>query len=69
MGIQIKTLISILISCSFIVLTGCDSEPPKSKIKNPLSGQVDALKKAKEVEGILLDAAEKQRKSIEDMSK
>ena len=53
---------------SLVTISGCDSEPPKSKVKNPLAGQVEALKKAKEVEGILKDAAEKQRKSIDDMT-
>lgn len=63
-----KNVFFFLFSLGLILITGCDSKPPKSKIENPLSGQVDALKKAKDVEGLLLDAAEKQRKSIDDMT-
>ncbi len=63
-----KSILVLLSFLGLVTISGCDSEPPKSKIKNPLAGQVDALKKAKEVEGILKDAAEKQRKSIDDMT-
>jgi hypothetical protein len=63
----IKTISILLTVSSLLVISSCD-DAPKSKIKNPLAGHVQALEKAKDVERQLLDAADKQRKAIDDMS-
>lgn len=41
------------------LISACDNEPAKSKIKNPLAGHVEALEKAKNVEKQLLERNEK----------
>ncbi|MEE9326730.1 MAG: hypothetical protein V3U71_05490 [Cocleimonas sp.] len=64
----ITNVFSIVLSItSLLIITGCD-DAPKSKIKNPLAGHVEALEKAKDVERQLLEAADKQRKAIDQMS-
>ena len=62
---KITTTICILIG--LLAISACD-EAPKPKIANPLAGQAEALQKAKEAERQLLDAAEKQRKTIDDLT-
>jgi outer membrane biogenesis lipoprotein LolB len=63
------TLISIIIF-STLLLTACSDDEGKSKKK--LSGdhvwkeQTDTLDKARAVEGILEDAAQEQKKAIEE---
>lgn len=59
----------LILLCGLILTQGCDSKsPPESKIENPLAGQIKALEKAKDVERLLNEAAEKQRKAIDSMS-
>ncbi len=59
----------LILICGLILIQGCDNKsPPKSKIENPLAGQVKALEKAKDLERQLNEAAEKQRKAIDSMS-
>ena len=62
-----KIITTIFILTISIVISACD-EAPKPKIVNPLSDQVEALEKAKEVERQLLDAAEKQRRTIDGLT-
>lgn len=63
-----KTIGTLCLLAGIFMLAGCD-EAPKSKIKNPMAGQVEALEKAKDVERQLLEADIKKRKAIDDMSK
>lgn len=63
-----KIINLLFILAGFFAISACDDKP-KSKIENPFSGQVKALEKAKDVELQLQEAAEKQRKSIDEMSK
>lgn len=66
--IPITKRISIVFTLSgLLILSACD-DAPKSDIKNPLAGHVQAIEKAKDVERQLLEAAEKKRKAIDDMS-
>jgi hypothetical protein len=58
-----------MILTSLLAINACDNKPQQSKIKNPLADQVEALDKAKDVERQLLEASEKQRKAIDNMSK
>jgi len=64
-----KPFTFLFLLCGLLMTQGCDSEsPPKSKIENPLAGQVKTLEKTKDVERQLNEAAEKQRKAIDSMS-
>lgn len=58
----------IVVFVSFTILA-CDSKPPKSKIENPLAGQVEALEKAKNVEQQLLDAQLRAKEAIDKATK
>jgi hypothetical protein len=64
-----KFVTALIIFTSLLVISACDNKPQQSKIKNPLADQVEALDKAKDVERQLLEASEKQRKAIDNMSK
>lgn len=64
---KIKVSTFCLLTAAFM-LSACDTTP-KTETVNPLAGQVKALEKAKDVERKLLDAAQKQRNSIDDMTK
>lgn len=64
-----KIINAVFIMLGILALSACDNTPPKSKIENPLAGHVEALDKAKALEGQILDAAEKQRKAIDEMTK
>ena len=64
-----KFIAALIIFAGFFVISACDNKPQQSKIKNPLADQVEALEKAKDVERQLLEASEKQRKAIDEMSK
>ena len=64
-----KIVTILLIFTGLLVINACDNKPPQSKIKNPLTDQVEALEKAKDVERQLLEAADKQRKAIDEISK
>jgi len=62
-----KTWIALFIG---LILIGCgDSEHKKAKKKvaNPLKAQVEAIKKAKNVEKTILDASKKQRQALKKM--
>lgn len=63
-----KMLTRLCFLFSLLVLVGCE-EAPKSKIENPMSNYTQALDKAKQVEGVLLKAAEKRNKALEEMTK
>ncbi len=60
----------LLISCSlFVACSGEDSSDSKEAKKDHVwKEQTDTINKAKEVEGILLDAAENTRKTMEEQS-
>lgn len=70
-----RNLGSILILQSIFLVSACDNKPsafnekPEVKTENPFSGQTKALDKAKELERQLLEKAEQQRKTIEEMTK
>ncbi|MDD5267473.1 MAG: hypothetical protein PHO08_10140 [Methylococcales bacterium] len=51
-----------------ILTTGCGEQDDQAKSSDPvvLKTQLESLNKAKKVEGILQDAAEQQRKTIDD---
>ena len=60
---------TVIFLFGLILTSGCDKQSPsKSKIENPLASHAKALEKAKEVERLLNEAAEKQRKAIDSMS-
>jgi len=62
-----KTWIALFMG---LILMGCgDSENKKAKQKvaNPLKAQVEAIKKAKNVEKTNLDASKKQRQALKKM--
>ena len=59
-----KPLLIIWLLLGLLTLTACQ-ESQKPKIENPMKGYTKALEKAKQVEGILLEAAEKRRKAID----
>ena len=62
-------LIIILTAVLLVISgTGCDEKGQQAKTSDPvvLKTQLEALDKAKKVEGILQDAAEQQRKTIDD---
>jgi len=64
----------ILIFMSLFIVIGCsseDSSPTKSKPSNEhiFKNQVQAIEKAKEVEVLLQNAADQQRKAIEEQTK
>jgi len=70
---------SFLTICLFgCMLSGCDSQSPSTKTvdtdqttqpKTIIDDQIKALDKAKDVERQIQEAADKQRKAIEDMTK
>jgi len=64
-----KKIIKLSCLSLLITLSACDTKQEKPKIKNPLAGYTEAIDKAKAVEKQLLEAAEKQRKAIDEMSK
>jgi len=64
---KMKIITTLFAVVGLLIISACD-EAPKSKIENPLAGHVEALEKAKDVERQMLEAAEKQRKAIDDMS-
>ncbi len=60
--------------CSTLVSCGGESEKKSSviekpKTSNPLDSHVKAIQKAKDAEKKILEAAEKQRKAIDEASK
>ena len=64
-----KFITALIIFAGLFVISACDNKPQQSNIKNPLADQIEALEKAKDVERQLLEASEKQRKAIDEMSK
>jgi len=53
-----------------LILGACDNKQRREQqVVNPLAAQQDALNKAKAIEGQLMDAANKQRKAIEDLTR
>jgi len=59
-----------LLAFFIAALAGCSDKTPAQKAaiekEHFLSEKMETIKKAKQVEQILLDAAEKQRRNIED---
>jgi hypothetical protein len=61
---KVKTWIVPLMLC--LVLIGCDSNDQNTESKSVIAeGQLKALEKARGVEQVLKDSAEKRKKSIE----
>ena len=65
---QMKLIIKLTAVLLVISTTGCGEKEEQTKTSDPvvLKTQLEALDKAKKVEGMLQDAAEQQRKTIED---
>ena len=61
MSNQLKIVLLMLV----FIISSCDNKPAKSKIENPLAGQVKALEKAKDVEKKLLEAQQKTLEALE----
>ncbi|MEI7995397.1 MAG: hypothetical protein WCH01_10895 [Methylococcaceae bacterium] len=63
-----KLIIKLTAVLLVISTTGCGEKDEQTKTSAPvvLKNQLEALDKAKKVEGILQDAAEQQRKTIND---
>ncbi len=62
-----KTLNILLVLAGTLVLTACDGEPQKPKIKNPLAGHVEALEKAKALEKQMQDALKKKMEGVDGL--
>ncbi len=60
---------SLIVIFASFTISACDSEPSKSKIENPLAGQLEALEKAKDVEKQLLDAQKRANEAIKKATK
>lgn len=53
--------------CLLIITAGCSDDGKQAKAEDTvLKTQMDALKNAKKVDGIVLDAAAKRREAIEE---
>jgi len=64
-----KTSLSIFLTVLLVVMTGCsDNEKPGSS-KTIIDDQLRAMEKAKEVEKTLEEAAQQQRKNIDEQSR
>jgi len=65
---QMKLIIKLTAVLLVISTTGCGEKDEQTKTSAPvvLKNQLEALDKAKKVEGMLQDAAEQQRKTIND---
>ena len=63
-----KLIIKLTAVLLVISTTGCGEKDEQTKTSAPvvLKNQLEALDKAKKVEGMLQDAAEQQRKTIDD---
>jgi len=64
----------IVIFMSLLIVTGCSSEDSSSTKSNPgdesiLKKQMQAIEKANEVESLLQNSADQQRKEIEEQTK
>ncbi len=64
-----KLVAALILFAGLLIINACGDTPPQNKNKNPLAGHTEALEKAKDVERQLLEAAEKQRKAIDQISK
>lgn len=65
--IQMKALSILLVLAGTLLISACDGEPQKPKIKNPLAGHVEALEKAKAVEKQLHDSLKKKMDAVDSM--
>ncbi|MFZ2171237.1 MAG: hypothetical protein WAW61_16575 [Methylococcaceae bacterium] len=65
---QLKLIITLAALLLFISITGCGEKDKQAKASDSvvLKTQLEALDKAKQVERSLQDAAEKQRKTIDE---
>jgi predicted small lipoprotein YifL len=65
---QMKLIIKLTAVLLVISTTGCGEKGEQAKTSDPvvLKTQLEALDKAKKVEGMLQDAAQQQRKTIDD---
>ena len=63
-----KLIINLTTILLFISITGCGEKDKQAKTSEPvvLKTQLEALDKAKQVEGMLQDAAVQQRKTIDE---
>ena len=63
-----KLIIKLTTILLFISITGCGEKDKQAKTSDPvvLKTQLEALDKAKQVEGMLQDAAGQQRKTIDE---
>jgi predicted small lipoprotein YifL len=63
-----KLIIKLTTMLLFISITGCGEKDKQAKTSDPvvLKTQLEALDKAKQVEGMLQDAAAQQRKTIDE---
>ena len=64
-----KLISALILFISIFIISACENTPQETKIKNPLADQSEALEKSKDIERQLLEAAEKQRNAIDEMSK
>ncbi len=64
-----KLVVALILFTGLLIINACGDTPQETKIKNPLAGHAEALEKAKDVERQLLEAAEKQSKAIDQISK
>ena len=66
---QIKNTLKWTALLLFISVTGCNEEDKQAKIPNPvLKNQLEAFDQTKNVEGILQNSADEQRKTIDDIT-
>ena len=55
----------LLVLAGSFLISACDGEPQKPKIKNPLAGHVKALEKAKALEKQMQDALKKKMEAVD----
>jgi len=59
-----KILSVLLVLAGTLLISACDGETQKPKIKNPLAGHVKALEKAKDVERQLQESLDRRMKDF-----
>lgn len=65
-----KLIINVLVMLLTLSITGCnkDDKPVKAADSAAFKAPLEALEKSKQVEANVLDAAEQQRKTIDEQS-
>ena len=70
MNNKIKSIVELTILLLFISVNGCDKKDKQTNNPNPalFKNQLEALDKAYQVQGVLQNSADQQRKTIDNNS-